>query len=81
MGCGQSVATQGGPIYEMTFDMTNSSPMGSTLYQGLALVEDDQSLLSMVEGLPDVSAGSESNGAMRIPGRLIRVTPLPHHGA
>jgi hypothetical protein len=65
----------------MTFDMTNSSPMGTTLYQGLALVEDDQSLLSMVEGLPDVSAGSESNGAMRIPGRLIRVTPLPHHGA
>ena len=80
MGCGQSVATQGGPIYEMTFDMTNSSPMGTTLYQGLTLVED-QSLLSMVEGLPDVSAGSEDNSAMRIPGRLIRVTPLPHHGA
>ena len=65
----------------MTFDMTNSSPTGTTLYQGMGLVEDDQGLLSMVEGLPGVSAGSESNGAVRIPGRLIRVTPLPPRGA
>ena len=79
MGCGQSVATQGGTIYEMTFDMTNSSPGGaSSLYQGMGLV-DDQSLLSMVEGLPGVSTGSEP-GALRVPGRLIRVTPLQQHG-
>ena len=78
MGCGQSVATQGGPLYELTFDMTNSSPGGApSLYQGL--VEDDQSLLSMVEGLPGVSTGSES-GAVRVPGRLIRVTPLQQLG-
>ena len=80
MGCGQSVATHGNQIYEMTFDMTNSSspPIGGEVqqgFQGLGLVEDDQSLLRMVDGLPGVSQEPGSD-ELRMPGRLIRVTPL-----
>ena len=82
MGCGQSVATSGGgPIYEMTFDMTdsNSPPLGSSLHPGATPLfnsEEDQNLLNLVEGLPGVGGGSGAD-VLRMPGgRLVRVTPL-----
>ena len=80
MGCGQSKAMhvcQGTTIYEMTFDMTSTSspPLTTSLNQGLGLDQSSGELQHMIECLPGVTAGE--NDVLRMPGRLVRVAPLP----
>ena len=83
MGCGQSVATHvctgPGPIYEMTFDMTStSSPPLATSLNGLGVEGDDgqQGLQRIIDCLP-----GDNDDVMRMPGRLVRVMPLPQRAS
>jgi hypothetical protein len=86
------VCTGPGPIYEMTFDMTStsspplatslsglgmtstSSPPLATSLSGLGVEGDDgqQGLQRIIDCLP-----GDNEDVMRMPGRLVRVMPLP----
>ena len=80
MGCGQSKAMHvcpGPTIYEMTFDMTSTSspPLATSLNEGLGIENNSGELQHMFECLPGVTAGE--GDVLRMPGRLVRVAPLP----